>query len=160
MPAAEIQCAQLAQCHLTDQTGPVRGAVDSAVVHTHQLSVPGEAHIALDSVGPLFEGKLIRRKGVLGPVRRRAPMRDDERMAFAPAVYTVGSPCMGLILTRLRRLGHDPMLPVPCPLVQPQRRNWCRVSAARPDGRHPAAPAPAGIPPPASAPRGDVLPVL
>ena len=80
------------------------------VVHTHQMPVLGEPHIALDPVGALEKGELIGGKGVLWTFGRRAPVCHHERVTVEVLA--------GSGVTRV----HTTMLPGSGLRTQPERR--------------------------------------
>lgn len=53
------------------------GAVNAAIVHTDELTIRGQTHIAFDPVCTLLDRQQVRGKGVLGLLIVRAAVGDD-----------------------------------------------------------------------------------
>ena len=111
MPRPVVEFAQLRQCHLADQSGPVGRPIHPPVVHAHQVPVSGQPNIAFNTVGAFFEGQFIGGQSVLRTFGRCAPVRHHERMATERAVARV----------------HTAMLPGSALQTQPQRPVRARV---------------------------------
>ncbi len=104
LPRGEVQRLEVGQLEGREHTAPVAGAVDPAVVHADQDPVAGQPNVALEGVGTLFQGQLVRTEGVLGVRGRGAPVCHDLHGAGA---------------------GHAPTLPGRRRTCQPNRRRTC-----------------------------------
>jgi hypothetical protein len=62
--------------------GDVGGGADLRLVPGDQRAVPGHHEVGLDAVGAHLDGELVGAQRVLGPVARRAAVRDHERPAL------------------------------------------------------------------------------
>ena len=60
----------------------IGGAIEGGVVNDDGLTVPGEAHVQLKRVGPLFEAEPKSFEGVLRRLSRGAAVGDDEPAAW------------------------------------------------------------------------------
>jgi hypothetical protein len=74
---AGIQRANLVEGHFADGPGAVGGAVHLGIVHQHQASVGGGAHVQFEVVGPGIDGGLKSGERVFWMRAMLAPMRDD-----------------------------------------------------------------------------------
>lgn len=77
LPGTEVEGGEVGQFQGGDGAAAVGRAVHPAVVHTDELSVRGEADIALQGVRTVLDGLPVRGQGVLGGVVRGPAVRDD-----------------------------------------------------------------------------------
>ena len=113
VPPAVVERPKLLQRHLADQSRAVGRAVHPAVVHTDQVPVAGQPHIALHALSALLQRQLVGRQRVLWAVGGRPPVGDHEGMR-------------GLAAGR-----HGLMLPVPGLPAQLSRGNRCGILSLR-----------------------------
>ena len=77
-PGTGIELANLIKRKLADRTRPVRGSINSRVVHKHDLPIPSVADIHLDGVRADFESASNRRESILRCRPRRAPVSNQQ----------------------------------------------------------------------------------
>lgn len=76
-PGSEVEGGEIGQLQSGDRAAAVRRAVHPAVVHTDEMAVGGEPHVAFESVGAVLDGARVRGEGVLGCVLGRPSVSDD-----------------------------------------------------------------------------------
>jgi len=80
---ASIRPPDLLEGQRGDLALSVGRAGQGRVVNDHEVTVGGDAHVEFDSIGTLLAREAERRKGILGGVRVRPAMRDDQRRPLA-----------------------------------------------------------------------------
>jgi len=77
LPGTEVQTLERGQLERGDQTLPVRGPADIAVMGTDQMGVGCEPHVALERVGALVDSAQVGLERVLWQVPAGSPVGDD-----------------------------------------------------------------------------------
>ena len=76
VPGPEVELVELGQLEGRDDAAGVAGAVDPAVVDADEVTVGGQAYVALERIGARVDGPLVGGHRVLGRLGRGAPVRD------------------------------------------------------------------------------------
>ena len=82
--------AELINISTRDRSGAMGGAVDSAVVNTHECSVRGQPDVTLESLCAIGDGPQVRGERVFGLKVGRPTVRDDFRARGAHATIVRG----------------------------------------------------------------------
>ncbi len=77
LPGAEVQGGEIGQLQCGDGAAAVGCTVDPAIVHTDEMAVGGEPHIALQPVGAVLDCSAVRGQGVLRGVLGGPAVGDD-----------------------------------------------------------------------------------
>ena len=80
-PRGPVEFLEKGQFQSRHHSAPVGGALDPAVVHTDEVVVSRQPHVALDPVGAVGERPVVRRQSVFGLLVARPSVRDDQRAA-------------------------------------------------------------------------------
>lgn len=95
LPGAEIEGGEIRQFQGRHRSASVRRTVDAAVVHTDEMAVRGEPHIAFEGVGAIFDGPSVRGQRVLGGLVGGSAVGDDLDLLLSCESHRVMVPLRG-----------------------------------------------------------------
>ena len=80
LPAAGVEALQLPHGMRAQRSTPVRDPLEPGGSEDHEVSIPSEAHLESEGVGPLVDRGFEGDDGVLGRLGGRSTLSDDERL--------------------------------------------------------------------------------